>query len=345
MPLRFSNYGAHDGIQACVTQIQKAWFSSMGKFALYLRIAASREKRARERLLNESARVIQNSYLAYKWRIFLTSLFIYNRARRIQRSLKAFNLRSAVCKLIEARRDRNSRKIQYFYRKYSPLRKLYHRFERRKQLLIRQRHAVGRIVHAYRSHLIWKAYKRNRNHRYYDMLRNKAIILFQCAAFIQKNWRRYRHRFPYHIFCIMRRLAAERLQLEITTARKIQRWNRFYMPLHQERKRIERKLLENMKAAIIQKLAKAFLLKAEVFRRVEATFKRKTKARNIIAHNIRWRLLIRNWASRFELQNARAEIRRCIRNAASKIQRGLVKRHRDYYLPIRVAARFVFRRS
>ena len=311
----------------------------MGKFALYLRIAASREKRAYERLLNESAGVIQNSYLAYKWRIFLGDLFVYNRARRIQRSIKAFKLRSDVCTLIEARRVRSSRKIQYFYRKYVPLRKLYARFEIRKQLLLRQRNAVSRIIHAYRSHVIWKTYKRHRNNRYYEMLRNQAVILFQCAAFIQKNWRKFKHRFPFHILCIMRRLAAETLQREIATATMIQRWYRHYMPSLLERKRIARELWENTKARMIQKLARAFFFKLEIARRVEAIFKRRTKARNVIVHNVRWRLLVRNWDSRFELQRARAQIRRSIYCAASKIQRGLAKRHRDYNLPIRVAAR------
>ena len=339
IPSRFTKFGYHGSVQASASMIQRAWYSSAGKFALHLRIAASREKRARERLLQHSAAVIQNSFQAYLWRKFLWHLYIYNRARRIQRSYKSYTLRLVVYRLIESRKDRCSRKIQYFYRKYSPLRRLYMRFERRRKTIALQRHAISRITHAYRSHLIWKAYKRNRNHKYYEFLRNKAIILFQCAAFIQKNWRIHKSRFPYHIFCMMRRLAVEKLNFEILNALRIQRWNRRYMPLFLERKRIERILLENKKAKVIQKFSKASVLRMEIANRISTRLLKTIKARNIIVRNIRLRILRREWKSRFRLQHIRAQTRRQIYTAASKIQNGTAKRHRSYYLPIRVAAR------
>jgi hypothetical protein len=137
----------------------------------------------------------------------------------------------------------------------------------------------------------------------------------------------------------MKRLAADKARFEYEVAAFLQHWIKKYLPPYIERKRLALLKLRNSKATIIQKLVKTFLLKNAIHYRVIATFNKKTRASKRLSRNIRlyaWRVLM---SAHFVAMKERFAWRKVIYSAATAIQRGLVMKHREYYMPMRVAAR------
>ena len=99
--------------------------------------------------------------------------------------------------------------------------------------------------------------------------------------------------------------------------------------------------LQNRSASKIQTLTKAYLLKRELRDRVNATFMRRTKACNVVVKNIRLYTLLKMLRIRCQAMAERLILRRAIFEAATSIQRGLSHKHREYYLPLRLAARLL----
>ena len=215
MPARHLKFGYHGSLHSCSRQLQRFYFSAKGKFALYMRISATRDRRLHEARLDRAARIIQNTYYVLMWRQHLAFVFQYNRARRIQRGIKSYHRRLSIYNLINARKQRSALLIQQFFKKYKDLRQLYIRFRRRQEFNQLRSRCSARIAHMYRSHRVWMEYKRIKTLKFYALLRGKTAVLHRCAAFIQKNWRVMHNLFPRHVNLLMHRLERERRALRL----------------------------------------------------------------------------------------------------------------------------------
>lgn len=339
IPIRCMRLGYLDSVSAAVSIIQKAWFTSLGKFSLYLRIAASRERRAQELIEYRAAKVLQNAYLAKVWRTLMSSLKTYNRARRIHRGLRAYGLRLAIFKRILARKYRCAAQIAQFYRRRRGIKYLYKLIDIRRRRAALEIYSVCRIQYLYRCFVVRRRFRRHRNKKYYALLRGKSTIVRQSASYIQKNWRISTGRFPHHIYMLMSRLAQEMAIEKANAATLLQAWIRTRMPYQRRKRALALLALQNKKSRIIQKLAKSYLLRKELQRRVFATYRKKVGAAATIGRNIRLRI----WRKRMDVKFVRmAEVLSRLREefaAATMIQRGLSRKHREYNQPLRIAAR------
>jgi hypothetical protein len=341
MKPRHLERGMLEGINQCVTTIQRAWYTCRGKLEMFMRVAARRAKMEYEKMRNDKATIIQNSYRAHLWDLLLLAARQNNRARRIQRGFRSFQYRSWVWVVVRMGRHRRACKIQRFVRRFLWICRMQFRWKvhalRFKNVEKIRYRAAYKIQHEYRAHKIREQIRREEIKKAYEALRASTGIALSKISMIQRNWRQLKkvENFPRHVKMICMRIVRQRRSQQYLAARRIQRLVRWYVVELLQR----REQLKLDSASSIWRLAKAFLLRLALWDRVMATRERRRLAANLIKDNLRPAMFRRKLLPRLAIRRARMELERYRNKAAAFIQEFYRRKVADYYSAVRVASR------
>lgn len=211
-------FGYLAGINACVSMLQKAWFTSKGSYAMFIKLAARKAKALHDKLLNDSATMIQNNYRGHLWFQLLKAAVQNNRARRISFSFRHYQYRTMVHPYRNARRENNwnldakqrytknslmvhrsklhhrqASKLQRFIRWFIFKTNLKARFKLRRYVIVflrakKQLSAIY-IQRAQRAHSLREKIKREELRKLHEAQRGNALKARATISKIQRNWR------------------------------------------------------------------------------------------------------------------------------------------------------------
>ena len=336
-------YGKLRGIDQIVSVMQKAWMKACGKLALFERFAQRKKELAYLQMLNDNATIIQNSYRAHLWDRLMLAAIHNNRARRIQRAFRSSFYRYWVTKRLILRRERFARRIQKIMRhRFKWLIALDRRFKKRKQRLLdialKRLLSSECIQRGYRCYVARVVVNHARELARFERIRKNAGLITQNASLIQRNWRQLKsNRFPRHVYLLMIRLELERQRKLFKSAFSIQKIARPYI-----KRQVDRRFtLHTQCVVVIFRLVKAYLLKLVIFDRVEATRARRLAASIIIKKNLRNLLWWRGLICRFAVRKMEFDYVRLLHVCANIIQKGLMHKVDQFYMPLRVAGRYL----
>ena len=328
------------GIDATVTQIQRAWYKSRGQFALFLLFAARRAKMEYEQMLNENATIIQDNFRGHLWNLLNLAAMQHNRSRRISKGFRSYQYRHACFRQLVIRQNRMARKIQHAMQLYMNRRFLKHRFRLRKAFLIFTRAkktmaAIG-IQRQYRAHVERERIKREILIALIAGQRAQAALVAKNISTIQRNWRQFVTKtFPEHVKLVCWRLVCNRRRQLREAALKIQKRAKIFI-----KKQIKkRKKLHKKMANRIWLFSKARLLALALWDRVEARRFKEKLASICMQRNFRLFTFFRIIKTRCLLRGAQREFRILCFNHATYIERWMRRKTMEYFLPVRVAAR------
>lgn len=328
-------------VNACISQLQKAWFVSRGNFSLFIKAQARKAKMAHEKLLNDMATLIQSNYRAHLWYLLTLAAFQNNRARRIQRGFRSYQYRCWNLRIIQIRRHRLTQRIQRAYRTHRWLLFLRNRFKSRKYLIVflrakKQLSAIY-IQRCYRAKKVYELKKKEEMRQFFALQRLQALQVLKTISKIQRNWRQLKNpaKFPRHVYLVMKRLYLEKRRKLNTNALIIQKRVKIFI----EKIAAEMLKLKNMSAEVIARVTKKYLLRLAIFDRVRATIERRNRASNVIKRNLRGGLWWRLMSIRFSLMRARIDYKILIQQSANSIQRILHGKYMEYHAAVRVAGR------
>lgn len=344
IPARHISRGFLEGVNACISQLQKAWFASKGQMALYMLFAARRARLAYEAMLNENATKIQYSWRAYLWIKLMLAAITHNRARRMFRVFRHYQYRKWLRPNKIRRKHRMAIRIQKLFKKNHWLYTLKVRFKLRKALLIftRAKKTMSAIYiqRAYRSHVAWEKWKKEEARKFYAQQRQKGEIVIKNVCKIQLNWRRNKQPptslgFPRHVTMTVRRIKRrQNLQLYIF-AMNLQRLARKWLD-----KRHKALAAKRLKAAnTIWRIAKTYVLKQAVWDRVQGTMYKKNKVASVMKKCFRKYLFWRCIKLRCAIRKAINNYYSLQNNAVRRIQRFLTNKITQYYSAVRIAGR------
>lgn len=343
VPQKYLDEFSHlKAIDELVSSMQKVWFKSCGKLALFEKFAQRKKEMAFQQMLNDNATIIQHSYRAHLWDMLMLAATQNNRARRIQRGFRAHVYRVWVWERVMLRRDRFARVIQKIMKqKFKYNVKLARRFAKRKEKMeLHERMrmvSVEVIQRSWRCVLAIRLVKKLREIARFEKIRKNVNYLHDCASKIQLNWRRNKppYRFPRHIRLLMTRLELYRQKALWKKAHAIQKLVRVYIA-----KQIAMRQDRILNAvAVIYRLAKAYILKVILFYRVAATRLKRLKATEKLRRNLRILLWLKALRPKFALRKVETDYIRLQNICATIIQVGLRTKVAEHLLPVRVAGR------
>jgi len=343
VPQRFLDEFAHlKAIDELVSCLQKAWFKSCGKLALFEKFAQRKKEMAYQQMLDDNAVVIQRSYRAHLWDMLMLAAMQNNRARRVQRGFRAHVYRVWVWERLMLRRDRFARIIQKIMKqKYKYNVKLERRFVKRKEKIEETRRvcliSAEVLQRAWRCVIAVRHVKKLKEIARFEKIRKNVNYLHDCASKIQLNWRRNKppYRFPRHVRLLMTRLELYRRKNLWKKAFIIQKLARVYVT----KQLAVRKARTLDAVGMIYRLAKAYCLKAVIFYRVVATRLRRLEATEKLRRNMRTLLWLKALRIKFALRKVETDYKKMRNICATIIQVGLRTRVTDYNMPVRVAGR------
>lgn len=340
VPAGHLSRGLLEGVSACAAQIQKAWYASCGKMALYILQAAKRARAEYDAMINGNATIIQSNYRAHLWNRLLLAAVQHNRARRIQFAFRHYQYRSWVWHRLQVLRQQSARRLQRFARSWLWKRFLRRQFILRKAVLIftRAKKTLSCMViqRAYRGHLAWLAYKRELLRQFIAAQRKQADVVMKSISRIQRNWRQLKsNRFPRHVYLVMWRIRAASRSKLYNAASRIQKRARIYI----EKQKSLRVIVNRKAANKIWRVAKAYRLRLALWDRVMATAQRQRIASNRMKKNFRCLLFWRILKSRCRVRSAIRAYAQLRQDAARYMQFWLQRKIMEYNLPVRVAGR------
>jgi hypothetical protein len=328
-------------IEQCASQIQRAWYKSKGQFALFMLFAARRARMEYEKMLNENATIIQQNFRGHLWNLLCKAAMQWNRSRRISRGFRAFKFRCWNWHQMQViRRNRMARRIQALVRRFLFTARLRMRFKLRKALLIFTRAkktiAAMMIQREYRAHLERERIKHEQLVAFIAQQRAQAQLVAKKISLIQRNFRQFVTKtFPTHVKMVMWRLLSERRAKLLLAAVTIQKRARpWVVRILKKRRRLHKKMANR-----IWRFAKARMLAQALWDRVEARRLKEQRASICMQRNFRSFLFIGLLKTRHVVRLALREHRRLVYNHATYVQRWMLRKTMEYYLPVRVAAR------
>ena len=329
------------GVDATVTQIQRAWYKSRGQFALFLMFAARRAKMEYEQMLNENATIIQQNFRGHLWNLLCKAAVQHNRARRISKGYRSYQYRHAWYRQgVVLRQNRMARKIQHMVKQFMTRRFLMHRFRLRKAFLIFTRAkktlSAMSIQRQYRAHVERERIKKEILIAFIAGQRAKAELVAKNISTIQRNFRQLVTKtFPEHVKLLCWRLVGNRRRQMREAALKIQRRAKLYIKKQIKRRNRLRKRMANR----IWRFAKARLLAQALWDRVEARRLAEKLASTCMQRKFRLLTFYRIIKTRCILRKATKEFRTLCFNHATYIQRWMRRKTIEYVLPVRLAGR------
>lgn len=329
------------GVDATVTQIQRAWYKSRGQFALFLMFAARRAKLEYEQMLNENATIIQQNFRGHLWNLLFKAAVQHNRARRISKGHRSYQYRHAWYRQgVVVRQNRMARKIQGLVRRFMERRFLMHRFRLRKAFLIFTRAkktlSAMSIQRQYRAHVERERIKKEILVAFIAGQRAKAALVAKNISTIQRNFRQFVTKtFPEHVKLVCWRLVSQARERRRLAALKIQGRGKTYI-----KKQIKkRNRLHKRMANRIWRFAKARLLALTLWDRVEARRLLEKLASTCMQRKFRLLTFCRIIKTRCILRKATRDFRTLCFNHATYIQRWMRRKTIEYVLPVRLAGR------
>ena len=198
MPQKLLDQWGHLGsFNACVSLIQKAYYASKGRLDLYMKAAAKRAHEAHMEMLNEKAVIIQDSWRAHLWDLLYRASWMNNKARRIQRGFRAHQYRDFNWARYEIHKIRKATLIGRNYRLYRARVYMKERFWQRKVIIVctkcMRQLMAARIQKGYRDHVAYLLWVKEQLLAYYAAQRQGFESVMQATRTIQwfwrKNWR------------------------------------------------------------------------------------------------------------------------------------------------------------
>jgi hypothetical protein len=341
MPEKFRCYGILIGMEECISQLQRWYFTVCGRLDMYMKLAARRAKMELEMKMNSNATIIQSSYRAYLWRLLQYAAIVNNRARRIQRGFRAHQYRVWAWRAVERADTNRRKKLATMIRRAYDMMMLYETFEPRRALLDeRERleiYSTGRIQYKYRSFIIYRAYIKEKLRKFYAGQRMKTEAVMKAVRTIQRLYRLcYRPDLaPLHLKLCGIRSVRNDMYLFWRSAFAIQKPTMTYI------KRQREKLLLKQVAAVnkLWFFTKSFLLRLVIHYRIIATRIKRNTAASVIKKNYHLILWLRVMAARSAIAMQRILYDRLLHTAAFTIQCMVRKVMCEYFLPLRVAGR------
>eukprot|EP01041_Mallomonas_annulata_P001324 gene1324-2553_t len=295
IPQRFHRRRPLDRIEGCIYSIQMFLLVKSGLLQEHLNWVNRVER-------NRAASIIQNSYQAYKWNELLINMKYNNKARRVQRGVRAHQTRVAVRKRVE---NTSAKKIQKFTKKRMWLKKLEWRFKMRAVLLKTEERVKAfsavRIQHAYRVHEALGAESREELRKQLEREHEERRRMNCAATVIHRSYRGYQD--------------------------------------YRERIRLTSWRLEVKSVNIIIRAYRSFRTRVALQERVMLTAERKAALQRFINYYAQHNWIVLHWIMMFNRRAKELQRMRMRNRGASMLQRMFRRVMRDYNLPVRVAAR------
>ena len=231
---------------------------------------------------------------------------------------------------------------------------LSYRFKARKALIIftrcKKTFASMKIQRCYRAHVAWLKWLKEQLLLFYAAQRANAAVSLTAVDKIQYIWRKYYRidrkivketwkssycLFSRHILLLFRKEHRKKHFKRNSMAVRIQNSIRSFLV----RRRILILRWQHFNANKLWAFTKAYLLKLALYDRVEATKARKNAAANKIKINFRKVILTRKLMNRFINRKLTNELIAFRNLAIILIQRLHRRKFREYYMPLRKAAR------
>ena len=329
------------GFEQCASRIQRAWFVSKGNFAAFMIAAARRAKEEYQQMLNDNATIIQQNFRGHLWNLLNLAAIQHNRARRISFAFRHYQWRVWVARRVARRVHRPATRIQRFCKMQMWKALLSDRFKLRKVTKIwfniKRQLAAASIQREYRAHLERLRIAHEEFLAWVKQQRENAEKTALSIRFIQMAWRKKLrvNRFPRHVYLACWRTVREHRSYLNRMAGIIQRRTRKYLVVMRAIWKAELIRCAN----VIWYIAKSYLLKLAVFDRVEATMRTQRRASNVIKRNLRTFLFIGKIDLRCKIRRAQRLYKKFMNDAATYIQRWIMRKFVEYYLPVRTSAR------
>jgi hypothetical protein len=326
---------------ACIRLIQRAWLRYRGMLSLISRFVDRKNALENERMRKKKAIIIQSSYRAHLWDVLMHAAIQNNRARRIQKALRASQYRGWLSERIQLRKRLLLKRKMQILSNFAWLCQMKNKFNLRiKRYLLsqknRERCAIV-IQRGYRDSVgrFLKKKEIALQVRYKLMERTGDIRAY--ISTIQRNWRQRRRpdRFPYHVKLCMIRIDRQRRLKLYNAAFSIQKLARYYIDIMIERRK--ERLMERV--LIIQRLAKAYLLKLSLWDRVIRKRRLKAFMANKIKRWLRQKIFQINLKPRFAAMKAHLDYQRFLNKTATFLQRFVHRKRGEYYSALRIAGR------
>lgn len=342
IPLQYMEDGMLKSFDNIASRLQRVWFKSCGKLALFEKFAARKREMAFQQMLNDNALIIQTGYRAHLWEKLLKAAYLNNRARRIQRGFRASMYRGWVFARVCLRRNRFARVISKFMKYYTRLLPhLNYRFAKRKHKIaemIKLKLASAECIQrGYRVCVAKRLLRFKRELARFEKIRNNFGLVIATASMIQRNWRQLKppYRFPRHVYLLMQRLMLIKRRALYKSVIKIQRCAKLY--IEKSRAAQEDKRLKMV--YYIYKLAKAYLLKLALHDLVQAKKAKRLAATIKLKRNLRTLFLVKALNIRFALKKMELDYEMLKDKCATTIQWGLHRKYSQHYMAVRVAGR------
>lgn len=324
-----------------ISGLQRWYMSRMGKMDLYIRLAKRRKQMEHDAKMNKNATIIQ---IAYRHRLLhemFRAMLLNNRCNRIQRAFRTYSYRKRMYYRLIMRKHRYIPVVVKFFRFITFRKKIRKRFVIRKRVLacaqLRRLCSARNIQRRYRAYVIYMTIVKAERLEFFAQQRLRSDVVLKSIETIQRIWRNAQtpSRLARHVLLwVEKDIFRERLLLW-KKVRILQKAAVRYLDIRQ----IKAFELKNRAARKIQKCAKAFSLKTQIFNRVAATRRRRNACAKLIQCNYRMFVWLRKMNVRFAAMKARIELHRLRMRMASRIQYFIRKQYKIYYLPLRVAAR------
>ena len=329
-------------VDLTVSKLQRAWYASKGQMALFMLFAARKAKMAYEEMLNQNARIIQNSWRAFLWVKLIIAAITNNRQSRIPRKFRAYQYRKWTKFNVIQRKHKKAKVLQKFFKIVRWKKLLTDRFKLRKAVLIFTRAkktlAAMSIQRCYREHVRYVKWKKEELRKFYAQQRQQGEVVITKLSKIQRNWRQMKNprMFSRHVLYICQRIVRRKnlkMHLFVVTIQKL-------CKVFLEKRRVAREKKKLVSVGRIWMLAKAYTLRLALWDRVVAQRLKRNRASYLITKNLRKLLLWRNFKLRFTIVKAQNNYLRLRYNAIRHIQVFCRRKVMEYYSAVRVAGRF-----
>lgn len=341
LPEKFKPFGILLGMEQCISQLQRWYFTVCGRLDLFMKLAARRAKMELELKMNSNATIIQNGYRAYLWRLLIYAAIVNNRARRIQRGFRAYQYRVWNWNSLARTERKKAERLRYLLGRAVGTMLLYERFEERKEIIARRKklenYSSGRIQYCYRCYVIWAAYIKEKLRKFYAGQRMQRDSVMKAVRTIQRLYRVYYRPdlAPYHLKLCGVRSVRDDMYLFYRSAFAIQKIAMLYI-LEERRKQLEKQV------AAVNKLwyfTKSYLLRLVIHYRIIATRIKRNNAATKIKRNYRVFCWLRVLRERWAIARQRELYHRLLSRSAFTIQCMVRRKMGEYYMPLRVAGR------
>ena len=374
MPRRHLKMGTLASISSCVSMIQKNFFTAKGNMELYVAAAARKANNAYNEMLTEKATVIQNSFRAHLWNLLMRAAVINNRARRISRCFRAYQCRMMFFHLLPRRKQRKAVVIQRAFKRLHAASVLAHKFKLRNALLLfskcKRTFSAMKIQRCYKAHVAWLLWIKEQLLLYYQAQRSNTETVMASLRKIQLYWRKYyrpdwKVMYVSHVDAdglpVMKRggwsmkqsLYSRHVLLVFRNEFRVIRMKYHRMAIRIQaciRPWLKRRAVKYHKSQIrksnkIWAFVKKYFLRLAIYRRVQATTRRRVVAAGKIKRNLRISVLVKKIYLRTLSRKLLTDLETFRNLAVLLIQRLVRRKLKEYFMPLRIAGRLLLKKK